>query len=366
MRILLTFTFCLIAGQQDCAEVTGYKGGSALFNFRYDYLKYKNHTKYFCKLESKRCTAKILSNTTADPDGKIFFMNVTPDMPGMYSVMIKNISQQDGGTYRCGVDKQGAQFTNVTLTVKEDACCGKSLSQTAYLGKAVTFTCTYPEEYKYFFKYLYKVTDHSLYAIVYTLGESAQNGRISLFDHPQKNLFNVNISDVMKEDGGLYMCGFQGTKDRSTNPYFSLVNEIHLEVSGLKDFSIIIITVSVCVVLLLIGGLVLIYKLKHKKTEAGPPNMPTRTNNPTKGDYENDLPGNHQNIINIHSLYQSLDPSTNQSDSLYQSLDTNINQSDTLYESLDPSTNQSDSLYESLDPRTNQFDTVCHGLNRNI
>ncbi|XP_072513234.1 polymeric immunoglobulin receptor-like isoform X2 [Salminus brasiliensis] len=330
MRILLTFTFCLIAGQQDCAEVTGYKGGSALFNFRYDYLKYKNHTKYFCKLESKRCTAKILSNTTADPDGKIFFMNVTPDMPGMYSVMIKNISQQDGGTYRCGVDKQGAQFTNVTLTVKEDACCGKSLSQTAYLGKAVTFTCTYPEEYKYFFKYLYKVTDHSLYAIVYTLGESAQNGRISLFDHPQKNLFNVNISDVMKEDGGLYMCGFQGTKDRSTNPYFSLVNEIHLEVS------------------------------------AGPPNMPTRTNNPTKGDYENDLPGNHQNIINIHSLYQSLDPSTNQSDSLYQSLDTNINQSDTLYESLDPSTNQSDSLYESLDPRTNQFDTVCHGLNRNI
>ncbi|XP_072528150.1 polymeric immunoglobulin receptor-like [Salminus brasiliensis] len=281
MKILLIFitTLYLSSDQMDCAEVTGYKRGSALFNCRYDYPKYKNHTKYFCKLENKRCTTKILSNTTADPDGKIFFMNVTPDMPGMYSVMIKNISQQDGGTYRCGVEKQGAQFTDVTLTVKEDACCGKLLSQTAHLGDNVTFTCTYPEEYKNFFKYLYKVTDHSLYAIVYTLGESAQNGRISLFDHPQKNLFNVNISDLMKEDGGLYMCGFQGTKDRSTNPYFSLVNEIHLEVSHKFPSIAIIVAVIVCVVLLLIGGLMLIfYKLRHRKTQDSTSSSTNRRN----------------------------------------------------------------------------------------
>ncbi|XP_036419531.1 polymeric immunoglobulin receptor-like [Colossoma macropomum] len=257
-----------------------------------------NHTKYFCKLnQRKECTDQILSKTQ-NPEthnGRFFLLDET--QPGMFSVLNKNVSQQDGGIYRCGVQDKAAQLTDVTLKVKQDPCCGKTLTQETDPRETVTFTCKYPQESKYLSKYLYKVNDHSYHVVIFALGLSAQNGRFSLFDHPQENLFNVSISDVTEEDGGVYLCGVQGQKDGDLNPYYSLFNEIQLHVAGLRTStgSSVIITVCVCVALLLIGGLLLIYKLRRNRAE-GSPNMIISTNNTANSDYENDPPRN-QNII---------------------------------------------------------------------
>ncbi|KAL6482333.1 hypothetical protein MHYP_G00104130 [Metynnis hypsauchen] len=120
MKVLLPLlTLYLASGPADCDDVTGYTGGRVLINCRYDHMRYMNHTKYFCKLSRSQCTNKILSETqtTNDPERRVFFANET--VPGLFSVLIKNVSRQDGGTYRCGVEDTTTKPTDVTLQVKE-------------------------------------------------------------------------------------------------------------------------------------------------------------------------------------------------------------------------------------------------------
>ncbi|XP_017544023.2 polymeric immunoglobulin receptor-like isoform X2 [Pygocentrus nattereri] len=280
--LLLILTLYLTSGPVDCAEVTGYTGGRVLINCKYGHTRYMNHTKYFCKISRGKCTDKILSKTqnTSDHERRVFFVNET--LAGIFSVLIKNVSLQDGGTYRCGVEDPAVKPTDVTLQVKEDPCCGKTLTQEAHPGDTVTFTCEYPQESKYLSKYVYKATDHNYSVVIYTLGLSTQNGRFSLFDYQEENLFNVSISDVTEEDGGVYLCGVQGRKQGDLNPYYSLFNEIQLQVtaSGASASSITtIIIVGVCVALLLIGGSALIvYKLTHKKTRDSASSSSNRRN----------------------------------------------------------------------------------------
>ncbi|XP_017544024.2 polymeric immunoglobulin receptor-like isoform X3 [Pygocentrus nattereri] len=275
--LLLILTLYLTSGPVDCAEVTGYTGGRVLINCKYGHTRYMNHTKYFCKISRGKCTDKILSKTqnTSDHERRVFFVNET--LAGIFSVLIKNVSLQDGGTYRCGVEDPAVKPTDVTLQVKEDPCCGKTLTQEAHPGDTVTFTCEYPQESKYLSKYVYKATDHNYSVVIYTLGLSTQNGRFSLFDYQEENLFNVSISDVTEEDGGVYLCGVQGRKQGDLNPYYSLFNEIQLQVTASSITTIII--VGVCVALLLIGGSALIvYKLTHKKTRDSASSSSNRRN----------------------------------------------------------------------------------------
>ncbi|KAL6482364.1 hypothetical protein MHYP_G00104440 [Metynnis hypsauchen] len=322
MKIFLIFSLFLISGPADCDDVTGYTGGRVLINCRYDHMRYMNHTKYFCKLSRSQCTDKILSETqtTSDPERRVFFIG--KPQPGFFGVLIKNVSRQDGGTYsRVSVPALQPRFCFLclrfllgfllgntvhgdsgVLAMSSDPCCGKTFTQETHPGETVTFTCEYPQESKYLNKYLYKATGHSYHVVIYTLGLSAQNGSVSLFDHPEENLFNVSIRHVTEEDGGVYLCGVQGRKQGDLNPYYSLFNEIRLQVTGSRTMHI----------------------------------SPDNTDN---ADYENDRPGN-QNILSQSPVYQSLNPNTNQSDSAYQSLNPNINQSDSVYQSLNPNTNQ--------------------------
>ncbi|KAL7852020.1 hypothetical protein SRHO_G00178050 [Serrasalmus rhombeus] len=275
--LLLILTLYLASGPGDCVEVTGYTGGRVLINCKYDHTRYMNHTKYFCKISRGKCTDKILSKmqNTSDHERRVFFVDET--LPGLFSVLIKNVSAQDGGTYGCGVEDAAVKPTDVTLQVKEDPCCGKTLTQEAHPGDTVTFTCEYPQESKDLSKYVYKATEHSYSVVIHALGLSTQNGRFSLFDHPEENLFNVSISDVTEEDGGVYLCGVQEQKQGDLTSYYSLFNEIQLQVTASSITTIII--VGVCVALLLIGGSALIvYKLTHKKTQDSASSSSNRRN----------------------------------------------------------------------------------------
>uniref|UniRef100_A0A8B9HTX6 Immunoglobulin subtype domain-containing protein n=1 Tax=Astyanax mexicanus TaxID=7994 RepID=A0A8B9HTX6_ASTMX len=104
-------------------------------------------------------------------------------------------------------------------------CCGMSLPHKAHPGETVTFTCKYPAEFQKYFKYLYKVTNHNLSVVIYTLGSSVQKGRFSISDHTEKNLFNVSISNLTVEDAGVYLCG-------GVANYETLFNKIGLLVGG--------------------------------------------------------------------------------------------------------------------------------------
>ncbi|XP_049325612.1 protein let-653-like [Astyanax mexicanus] len=151
----------------------------------------------------------------------------------------------------------------------------------------------------------------------------SQKDRFSISDNRRSRVVSVRISDVREEDGGVYYCAVAGGGDELG--YYSLFSEIHLQVSARPRPSerpttiqtgkspsitynskssppgktspdangsssrtpsaistappaptvtpsgnfiiVIIITVSICLVLLLIGGLTLICKRRCSKTQ---------------------------------------------------------------------------------------------------
>ncbi|KAG9262806.1 hypothetical protein AMEX_G24690 [Astyanax mexicanus] len=319
LKILLIFTVSFISGGVDYGDVTGYTGGSVLINCKYTNPNSVNHTKYFCKLDEKnQCMEKFLSNesTTPNPDQKIFFMH---EKLGLYNVLIKNISLQDAGTYRCGVENKN-QFTDVELKVEEDTCCGKSFPHKAHPGETVTFTCKYPAEFQQYNKYLYNVTNHNLSTVIFTFGSSVQKGRFSISDHKNKKLFNVSISNLTVEDAGVYLCGAQKIY---TKPYFSLFNEMQLQVEPktpghsipLSSGSLaVVIAVSVCVILLVIGGVgggaLIFYKRRQTKTRDSAPASSTRRNSVNseeahQGPYYEEIPDNQPSSSTVYATAEN-------------------------------------------------------------
>ncbi|XP_047665686.1 CMRF35-like molecule 8 [Tachysurus fulvidraco] len=301
---------------------------------------------------------------------------------GLITLIYRNLSLQDTGMYQIG-EFSGWNY-DINLKVNSDPCCSGTKAVTGHLGQTLMINCFYPVEFETNPKSFYRIDGFSESELIRTSGtEQHQDGRFSISDDRKNKVFSVNIPDLRKDDGGLYSCAV--TEDMSLFSYLSLFTEIQLQVTEVtKDTTenpdvtsdtsesagssfiiiiiIIIIIITVCVFVLLMGGFVLGYKLRHKTQDSAPLSQRTETNN-TAADYENDLLQIQNNMMS--PVYQSLIPNTKQSDSVYQSLEANTNQSDSVYQSLTASTNQSDSVYQSLTLSTKQSDSVYQSLEGN-
>ncbi|KAI5109453.1 polymeric immunoglobulin receptor-like isoform X1, partial [Silurus meridionalis] len=101
-------------------EVTGYSGGGVLIKCKYD-TDYTQKQKYFCKGSSPGCSDLI---RTKDKNmwvtsGRFSLFDDTKSAE--FSVMIREITVEDTGTYQCGVDISLGKdiYTSVELKVKE-------------------------------------------------------------------------------------------------------------------------------------------------------------------------------------------------------------------------------------------------------
>lgn len=94
----------------------GYKGGSGIINCKYGPEKYSNHTKYFCRVKEGRCE-DILNQTENKRDLTGKFFAVDEILTGVYSMIIRNISQEDEGNYMCKVKNQPETLLNLKLNV---------------------------------------------------------------------------------------------------------------------------------------------------------------------------------------------------------------------------------------------------------
>ncbi|XP_036412928.1 CMRF35-like molecule 8 [Colossoma macropomum] len=305
MKILIIFTLYLISGQVGCSDVIGYPGGIVEI-----YYKHHNHeafNEYFCKVTPSECA--YVDNQNPWSQDRLSLLHYTEG----FLVRYRNLSLQDTGSYLCG--ETGVWNHTVNLKVNSDPCCLGPKTVAGNLGEIVTISCSYPEEFKTNYKYLYKQDGQYFTEVIRTT--ETQRDRFSISDDRRSKVLIVNISDVREDDGGVYFCGAAiGTK--SVN-YNSFSTEIHLQVTGPTttmtpttasyrstltappttasykitstpsraasyrttatektpvtpdeehfSSSVIIITVCVCVALLLIGGSALIYKLRYKKTQ---------------------------------------------------------------------------------------------------
>ncbi|KAG9262816.1 hypothetical protein AMEX_G24707 [Astyanax mexicanus] len=275
MKTLLIFTLYLISGPVGSVDVIGYSGGTVIMTCKWNRL-----TKSFCKTSpSNTCESTIYTTDR----GRWFNRDRLYLFEEFYNqlvVLYRRLVPEDTGSYQCA--ESGRQRYTINLRVKSDPCCLGPTNMTGHLGETITISCSYPEEFQTEKKYLYKLEGPDFSELIST--SESQKNRVSISEDRSSRVVRVRIRDVREKDQGDYFCGVKF--DGQAVNYVSLFNEVQLQVAASAS-SVIIITVSICVVLLLIGGITLIYyKLRYSKTKATvSPTTSTGPTNATDGDY---------------------------------------------------------------------------------
>ncbi|XP_062395870.1 CMRF35-like molecule 1 [Sardina pilchardus] len=372
------------------SPLIGYEGGELRVRCPYD-KGYEKNRKYLNRVgsphhsESKTLIQTSWSQTQA-AEGRF---SLSDDVTAtVFTVTITGLTAEDSGKYECGVKRYGHDDIRNELQVLV-----KQLENIiGYENKNASITCKYQrkdtgrDEYmKYFCK------GQSPSDCINT-GDKVQSGmtledRFSLRDDPTSGIYTVTITDLRKEDAGIYWCvelcnkagyinttavkvevepdGWETTTTLPSVSTISVDNKFHF--SG----PLVMLTLCLTIAALVLGIAVLIC-IKYRRMRTQEPAtfvcpMNRRDNAQSIPDYENDTARDDVAPPNIVSspVYQSLNPKTMQPDSAYQSLNPNTMQQDPAYQSLNPNTMQHDSAYQSLNPYTMQQDPAYQSLNPN-
>ncbi|KAG1955803.1 CMRF35-like molecule [Pimephales promelas] len=103
MKIIWTFTLMMIPGVVSSMSVTGYSGGGVNITCKY-YEGYKENTKYFCKGEWLSCKDQIRTDIKDKWVNNGRFSLYDDTRSAVFTVTIRNLREEDSGTYHCGVD----------------------------------------------------------------------------------------------------------------------------------------------------------------------------------------------------------------------------------------------------------------------
>ncbi|XP_058258702.1 polymeric immunoglobulin receptor-like isoform X2 [Hemibagrus wyckioides] len=208
MKILLIFTLCLISDGGTSKEVTGYSGGGVLIKCKYD-TEYTDNQKYFCKGSWPGCSDQINKGVKNELVNLGRFSLYDDTKSAEFSVMIRELTIEDSGTYQCGVDKYWKDvYTPVELKVKEGSLVSREV--TAYAGGGINIKCRYEDEYKDKPKSFWKVRTNQLCLNRVTTkpdSEWTRDDRFSIHNSRSAGFFSVFIRELITEDTGSYGCG---------------------------------------------------------------------------------------------------------------------------------------------------------------
>ncbi|XP_034150347.1 CMRF35-like molecule 9 [Esox lucius] len=229
MKILLIFIQLYFIKGCVSFIVTGYSGGTAIIYCHY-YRGEEHYGKYFCMGQnSLSCEEKIRSGSqnTWEHSGRFSLYDKT--VVNYFTVVIRQLTRQDEGTYWCGVGEPVVpdSYTKVELEVKEDKCCLKSVTETVYLGGEATMICNYPEKYENSSKYFCK-ENRDLNECDSIISESVR--RFTVTDNRTEKSFTVTIRDLTEDDTGTYWCGVETRIDEVLR-YITVFTEVHLSVT---------------------------------------------------------------------------------------------------------------------------------------
>ncbi|XP_060723232.1 uncharacterized protein LOC132844086 [Tachysurus vachellii] len=213
-------------------EVTAYAGGRINIKCRHED-EYKDKSKTFCKIGTHQWCFnqnQTKPNSEWSHDGR--FSIHDNRSAGFFSVFIRELIIEDTGTYTCGGVVFGKLeiYTVVTLNVTEDLSYEKSISKTVHVGGDLTVRCKYPQSLRGDPKFLCRGrTQHFACSYKDSVKESRKNltigGTFSLYDDRAKQIFTVSIRAVTKQDSE-YWCGAEKawTSDHGYKVYFTRIN----------------------------------------------------------------------------------------------------------------------------------------------
>ncbi|KAL1281395.1 hypothetical protein QQF64_000198 [Cirrhinus molitorella] len=236
--------------------VVSHEGESAEIICPYDSI-YKSKPKSLCKGKCSTRDRNTLSETVreekeTETDRLTLNDNVTASV---FTGTITGLTAEDAGKYWCAVTLErdlSYLYTHLMVIMNEE------LNLTKYEGDDVSIQCKHHDEDQ---KSFCKAHEASMCVKDGDSLETIRDDRFSFSDEASTGVFTVNITDLREEDSGIYWCGAHAT------------TKVNLTVK--KDFSMIII-ISVCVILLLIGGFALtVWKLRHERRGDAHTNLPT-------------------------------------------------------------------------------------------
>ncbi|XP_047669160.1 polymeric immunoglobulin receptor-like isoform X2 [Tachysurus fulvidraco] len=264
-------------------EVTAYAGARINIKCRYED-EYKDKSKSFCKIGTHQwCFNQKQTKLNSEWSHNGRFSIHDNRSAGFFSVFITELNIEDTGTYACGVvlsDKL-AVYTVVTLNVTEDLSYEKSISETVHIGGHLTVRCKYPQSLRSDPKFLCRRTQDFACFYKDSVKDNRTNvtfGKFSLYDDREKQIFNVSIRNITKQDSE-YWCGAEKawTSDHGYKVFFTQINLTVTDknkswttpASPPAGFpTSTVITVSVILLLLLIGTIITVVLQKNCSMQA--------------------------------------------------------------------------------------------------
>lgn len=106
-----------------------------------------------------------------------------------------------------------------------DSCCALSKKVKVNSGETAVFSCDYSRNHIYDAKVLFKERQNLIKEVIHSTG-TRNKERFSISDDRCNNFFNVRISTVTPDDGGVYLCGV------SISRYSSIIGTVYLHIMG--------------------------------------------------------------------------------------------------------------------------------------
>ncbi|KAG9262805.1 polymeric immunoglobulin receptor-like [Astyanax mexicanus] len=203
-------------------RVSGVLGGRIMMECKHPEENHKS--KFFCKESRKECSEKTYSRKQYQWEKTGGFTVFDDTSKGSLMVFLINVTE---GIYRCGVDVSEfyEKYTEVTVEVTEDPCCGKTISQVGRIGETLKIFCQNPLTFRSNPKYFCKEEDDHICQDISSLRPAE---KYSLSDHNQTGLFIVSVFNLTLSDAGVYWCGVE-TSEKDLR-YTSLTTKVQISI----------------------------------------------------------------------------------------------------------------------------------------
>ncbi|KAL7852059.1 hypothetical protein SRHO_G00178440 [Serrasalmus rhombeus] len=390
LKILLIFTLFLISGGGESETVTGYSGGGVLIKCKYE-TQYTSNPKYLCEGSWPCMTKPIWTDAKNEWINRGRFSLFDDTRAAQFWVVIRELTVEDSGMYKCGVYKSGIDvYTPVELKVEEDQNYAKSVSVTGHEGGSVNISCKYVQSHSSDPKFLCRMMGSAGCTYKTSVNESRRwinAGKLSLHDDRAKQIFTVSFNRLTEGDSGEYWCGTESDWT-SDHGYKVFITQINLRVTGPDvlpqsstpisssttqpttssppettssplsttgspppafPVSSVVTGVSVAVLLLLIGLLFFIVTLRKRNKTQGPASIQSQSHRGSSDNHTDkevkDIPVSDAGASTVYSAVELLTNPSEPSQTVYDNVQLSTNPSEpsqTLYGNVQLSTNPSE------------------------